>query len=159
MDTQNHASSRRGFLKGLAIATAGASMAPSVLLAQGQSRGVYAEYGKTLIGSMSALRKTGELDFSYPDANSPCKAVLVGREVSAYSTLCTHKGCPTMYDAKDQVFNCPCHYSRFDAAKDGQQVIGQATARLPRVRLEIDGDKLYAVGVDGLIFGRSANIL
>jgi arsenite oxidase small subunit len=43
----------------------------------------------------------------------------------------------------------------------GQMVCGQATEDLPKIRLQYDAktDSVTAVGVDGLIYGRQANIL
>ncbi len=49
----------------------------------------------------------------------------------------------------------------FDSEKAGQMVTGQATEDLPRILLSYDkasGD-IKAVGVDGLIFGRQANVV
>ena len=70
-------------------------------------------------------------------------------------------GCPVNYDKDAGTFKCPCHYSIFDADNAGQMVIGQATENLPRVVLayEETEDTLYAISVDGLIYGRQANIL
>ena len=83
------------------------------------------------------------------------------RDIAAFSTLCTHMGCPTAYDAGQRVFRCPCHFSLFDAELGGQMVCGQATVDLPEIVLEYDdgSDTLFAIGVRGLIFGRSANVL
>ena len=53
------------------------------------------------------------------------------RDITAFSTLCTHMGCPTAYDAGQRVFRCPCHFSLFDAELGGQMVCGQATVDLP----------------------------
>jgi len=49
----------------------------------------------------------------------------------------------------------------FDSEKTGQMVTGQATENLPRIRLSYDEktDTLTATGVEGLIYGRQANIL
>ncbi|RUY35861.1 arsenate reductase (azurin) small subunit, partial [Mesorhizobium sp. M7A.F.Ca.CA.001.13.2.1] len=57
-------------------------------------------------------------------------------------------------------FNCPGHYSRFDADAGGQQIWGQSTANLPQYALRIDakGD-IYAEGVDELLYGRLSNVL
>ena len=84
--------------------------------------------------------------FSYPDDASPCTVIRMGspveggvgpgRDIVAYSTLCTHMGCPVAYDAKSRCFKCPCHFSTFDAEKGGQMVCGQATEDLPRVVLD-----------------------
>ena len=54
---------------------------------------------------------------------------------------------------------CPCHWSSFDPAKEGQLVIGQASQSLPRVKLEISNGMVRAIGMDGLIYGRHTNIL
>jgi arsenite oxidase small subunit len=43
----------------------------------------------------------------------------------------------------------------------GQMVCGQATEDLPMIKLSYDAknDSVTAVGIDGLIYGRQANIL
>lgn len=151
--------SRRGFLKAAgAIAGVGVA-APSLFAAEKKGDGAYLDYPVKKVASLKALQKSGEIDFNYPDNDSPCKAVIVNGEVKAYSILCTHKGCPTIYDAANQTFNCPCHFSKFDAAKDGQMIIGQATAKLPQVMVHVSGDDVVAYGIDGLIFGRISNTL
>jgi arsenite oxidase small subunit len=49
----------------------------------------------------------------------------------------------------------------FDAEKGVQMICGQATENLPRVRLEYDAKAgtVAAVAVEGLIYGRQANVL
>ena len=109
--------------------------------------------------------------FTYPDASSPCAAIKMGHPVAggvgpdgdivAYSTLCTHMGCPVAYDTVQMTFKCPCHFSMFDADKQGQMVCGQATENLPQIVLEYNAknDAVAAVGVEGLIYGRQSNLL
>lgn len=152
------ACSRRGFLKAAGVIV-GAGVAAPLMASESKCIGANLSYPPKKVASLSALKKSGEVDFNYPDADSPCKAVMIDGQVKAYSLLCTHKGCPTMYDASNQTFVCPCHFSKFDAAKDGQMVIGQATAKLPQILVEIKGDDVVAYGVDGLIFGRISDIL
>lgn len=121
-----------------------------------------------------ALKKllTGEsVHFKYPDSESPCIAIKLGNpvpggvgpenDIVAYSLLCTHMGCPTNYDANSKTLKCPCHFSEFDVEKSGQMICGQATQDLPRILLQYDEatDTVRAVGVDGLIYGRQANII
>lgn len=153
---------RRGFLKA-AVGLAGAAVvAPSVLMAgekKSSANGAYLAYDRKKIGSVSALEKSGEIDFNYPDDGSPCKAVLIDGKVKAYSVLCTHKGCPTMYDSDTKVFECPCHFTKYDAEKNGLMVIGHATGDLPRVLVEVVNDEIVAYGIDGLVFGRQSNVL
>ena len=152
-------SSRRNFLKAAGLFAGTAAVAPSAVASTDNSRkkSVFSEYETNKIGTVSQLKKDGEIDFFYPDDSSMCKAVYVNNEVKAYSTICTHKGCPTMYNKELQQFECPCHYTKYDAAKDGQMIIGHATGGLPEVLLEIKGDDIYAIGFDGLIFGRINN--
>jgi len=38
-------------------------------------------------------------------------------------------------------------------------VIGQASQALPQIRLRVTGNSIFAIGVDGLIFGRHTNML
>jgi len=153
------ACSRRGFLKAAGVIVGASVAAPALLASDAKKGGANLSYPPKKIASLSALKKSGEMDFNYPDADSPCKAVMINGEVKAYSLLCTHKGCPTMYDASAQTFVCPCHFSKFDAAKSGQTIIGQATGKLPEIMVEIKGDDVVAYGVDGLIFGRISNTL
>ncbi|MDX4062428.1 arsenate reductase (azurin) small subunit [Aliarcobacter skirrowii] len=152
-------SSRRGFLKAAGLLAGTAAIAPSMVAntEKPKVKSVFSEYEFNKIGTLSQLKKDGELDFSYPDKNSLCKAIYVNGEVKAYSVICTHKGCPTLYNKGLQQFECPCHYTKYDAIKDGQMIIGHATGKLPQVILEIKGDDIYAVGFDGLIFGRINN--
>jgi arsenite oxidase small subunit len=152
---------RRGFFKTVAgvAATAAASPALFAGVAQNESGGAYLRYERRRIGSLKTLKRSGTLSFSYPDRDSPCTAVLIEGEVKAYSTLCSHKGCPLMYNAANQTFVCPCHFSKFDAAKDGEMIIGQATEELPRIYVEVKGDDIVAYGIDGLVFGRESNKL
>lgn len=129
------------------------------------------DYPAATVGKAADMVVNEVTSFSYPDTSSPCTAIRTGspvpggvgpdQDIVAYSTLCTHMGCPVAYEADTKVFKCGCHYSMFDAEKGGQMISGQATEDLPRVLLEYnaDTDTVTAVGIDGLIYGRQANIL
>ena len=82
-------------------------------------------------------------------------------DIVAYSSLCTHMGCPVAYDGGSKTFKCGCHFSIFDPENNGQMVCGQATEDLPKIKLVYDAktDSVNAMGVDGLIYGRQSNIL
>lgn len=158
---QNEHNSRRGFFKVAAGVAATAVATPALLASEKpqNTNGVYSNYSSKKIGTLSDLKSSGTMDFSYPDADSPCQAVYVNGEVKAYSILCTHKGCPLIYNASNQTFVCPCHFSKFDAELDGQMIIGQATSELPQVFVKVEGDSIIAYGIDGLVFGRESNTL
>lgn len=123
------------------------------------------------VARFAALKPNFPVAFAYPDAASPCAVLRMSvpvaggigpdRSVVAFSTLCTHMGCPLRYDPAAKTFKCPCHYSIFDPEKAGQMVIGQATATLPRILLQYfaGNDTIVAVGVEGLIYGRQTNSL
>jgi arsenite oxidase small subunit len=120
---------------------------------------------------VAGMALNAPVSFAYPDAASPCTALKLGSRVPggvgpdgdivAYSAMCTHMGCPVVYEPATKVFKCPCHFSMFDAEKAGQMIAGQATENLPRVRLQYDEKTgtVSAVGIEGLIYGRQANVL
>ncbi len=167
--------SRRHFLKSgtsaAVVSTVGIGLSPGVAQAQSANTGTTLDYPETLISKATEMVVGEAISFSYPDNRSPCMAIRMGEPVSggigpeqdivAYSILCTHMGCPVAYDEQERLFRCNCHFSMFDAEKGGQMISGQATEDLPRVLLDYDEDtgNITAVGVDGLIYGRQANIL
>jgi arsenite oxidase small subunit len=120
------------------------------------------------IAALDAIHEGVPIAFGYPDARSPAMLLRLGEAAQdgvgpgsslvAYSTLCTHKGCPVQYRHERRLLICPCHWSTFDPAKAGQMVIGQGSDPLPRIRLRISGSRVQAIGIDGLIFGRRTNV-
>ncbi len=169
---------RRFFLKsgGTAAAAVGAVVIP-IHNAEAAKPAAAATGGSTLpypnkaIGIASKMPINQAVSFSYPDASSPCYAIRMGSPVSggvgpngdivAYSSLCTHMGCPVAYDSGTKTMKCGCHFSMFDVETHGQMVCGQATENLPQIKLEYDEKtgSVHATGVDGLIYGRQSNIL
>ncbi len=168
---------RRVFLKlsgsgaATAVAPAGTTaFAPPAEAAQVEAGRTALPYPRKVVANMSALKANTPVAFNFPDASSPCTLVKLGRavpggvgpdkDIVAYSTLCTHMGCPVAYDSSTRTFRCGCHYSVFDAEMAGQMVCGQATENLPQVTLEVDSQGgLVATSVNGLIYGRQSNIL
>lgn len=167
--------SRRDFFKISGSLAAGAGVAATGLAPAtaeaAANTATTLPYPAKAIGKAAGMKVNAPVAFNYPDASSPCQVIKMGQpvpggvgpgqDIVAYSILCTHQGCPTAYDSKDRCFKCPCHYSIFDAEKRGQMVCGQAPTNLPRIVLEYDAknDTVTAVAVDGLIFGRQANVL
>lgn len=165
--------SRRDFIKLSGGAAAGAGLAVT-----GTAQAAPADAGRTTlpyqakaVGLANKLPTNEAVSFSYPDASSPCALIKTGApteggvgpngDIVAYSTLCTHMGCPVSYDRDARTFKCPCHFSVFDPEKSGQMVCGQATEDLPRIVLQYDAktDAVSAIGVEGLIYGRQSNVL
>lgn len=163
--------SRRGFLKAGGAAVAGAAVVQNAEAAVADAGKATLPYIAKGLGAASALRNNVPVSFTYPDASSPCVVVKMGsavpggvgpdKDIVAYSTMCTHMGCPVAYDGDSKTFKCPCHFSIFDAEKSGQMVCGQATEDLPRIVLRHDAKtgNVSAVAVDGLLYGRQSNVL
>ena len=107
--------------------------------------------------------------FTYPDDRSPALLLRMSTEVLegvgpdasivAFSSLCTHKGCPVSYRPEHRLLICPCHWSTFDPEKAGGLVIGQASQPLPRIELRVESGMVVATGVEGLIYGRHTNLV
>ncbi len=168
--------SRRNFLtsSGAAAAIPLMGSAGNALAKENSQRsdtGIMLDYPATTVGNSSQLPVNQAINFHFPDDNSPCAMIRMGhavpggvgpdKDIVAYSILCNHMGCPLNYDRPTRTFKCACHFSMFDSEKAGQMVTGQATEDLPRILLSYDkasGD-IKAVGVDGLIFGRQANVV
>jgi arsenite oxidase small subunit len=124
-------------------------------------------YPAIRVGSVASLKPNEAAYFNYPDAKS--QGILVklgrsavggvgaGRDIVAYSAACTHMGCGVQY--KGGRFFCPCHYSMFDPAKNGQNYQGLASTYLPQIQLRVDGGgNIFARAMEGLIWGRARNI-
>ena len=162
---------RRQFLRGAGIATAGA-VATTVVphQAKAQPSKARVEYPSNRLANIKDIPTNDPFDVAYPDADAPGVLLRLGKPVEGgvgpdgdivgFSTICPHKGFALNYNAPDATFNCPGHYSRFDAEAGGQQVWGQATQNLPQYALRVDdkGD-IYAEGIDELLYGRLSNVL
>lgn len=167
--------SRRDFFRISGGAVAGVGLAVSGVASGAAEAAVNTSanlpYPRKAIAMAKGMKVNDPVTFTYPDAASPCIAIKTGnpvaggigpnRDIIAYSVQCTHQGCPVSYDPAAKSFKCPCHFSMFDAEKQGQVICGQAPTRLPQIVLEHDAksDSVSAVSVIGLIYGRQANIL
>ena len=112
------------------------------------------------IGTLEELKQRGAIDFAYPDAASPARAVLLGDgEIVAFSLICTHMGCEVAYSRETESFTCPCHGSVFDASRSGDVERGPAPRPLPEIQVaSTKDDVLYAVALSARIFGRSESL-
>lgn len=58
----------------------------------------------------------------------------------AFSLVCTHQGCTVNYDDSGNVFNCPCHGSKYDG--NGNVLNGPATKALAKLKVTVTGSEL-----------------
>jgi len=89
-----------------------------------------------VITDLATLRQEGAVAFETPDGKAI--VVMVGDEVVAFSSVCTHQGCTVAYDAGEKVLACPCHGSKFDPADGATVVAGPAPTPLPAVEVVVD---------------------
>jgi arsenite oxidase small subunit len=155
--------SRRGLIgAGVAGAAVAAGADPVAAVAKGSG------YPKHKVVSLKKLKVNKPVNFDYPLKGQPNTLVDMGHEVPggvgkkksivAYSTLCQHMGCPVAYNRSLKEFVCPCHQTHYDAERLASIVQGVATRSLPRVRLVVKDGAVWAVGVDGLVYGYRTNL-
>jgi arsenite oxidase small subunit len=155
--------SRRGLLVAGAAGAVGAATAIGVAEA-----GAAGAYPRLQVAPLSKLKPNRPVAFNYPLAAQPSVLLDMGtavpagvgpkRSIVAYSLLCQHMGCPVEYQPKIREFVCPCHQSRYDPERLGSIIQGLAMQPLPRVLLRVQRGAVWAVGVDGLIYGYRNNL-
>ncbi len=100
------------------------------------------------VARASALGPGQSVLFRYPTDEDPCILVRCrDGTLRAYSQVCTHLACAVVHRPEDDLLWCPCHRGAF-ACVDGRPTQGPPVRRLPRIRLEVRGDEVYAVGVE-----------
>jgi Rieske Fe-S protein len=102
---------------------------------------VVATHGELPIGGVKL--------FTYPAEEDHC--ILIRTSDSAYvaySQKCTHLSCAVYYSRENDRLECPCHHGFF-SIKDGAVLQGPPSRPLPRIVLEVRGDKLIASEVKG----------
>lgn len=163
--------SRRSLLlSGGSMVALGAIGLPGAAAAQ-NLRGLRASYPRQKVASLKALKVGEPVAFSYPYPDVRNIVVKVGapagggigpdRDIVAFNQQCPHMGGPLdgTYKPQYQVLGpCPLHLSTFDLTRHGMVVSGHSTESLPQIVLEVQGDDIYAVGVQGLIYGYTANV-
>lgn len=132
---------------------------------------VTSSYARKVIGRVSELKPGEAIAFTYPTDDIENILVMLneeagagvgeGRNIVAFNTICPHMGGyldASTFKPKHNVLGpCPLHLSTFDLTKHGMVVSGHATASLPQITLELDGNDIVATGVMGLFFGYNRN--
>jgi arsenite oxidase small subunit len=147
----------------------GAAGATAVGLAQASAvEAASRRYPQRRVVALSKLRVNRPVTFAYPLKAQPNVLLDLGhavprgvgpkKSIVAYSILCQHMGCPVEYRRKTREFFCPCHQTQYDPERLGSIIEGLALRPLPRVQLEVRRGAVWAVGVDGLIFGYRNNL-
>lgn len=117
------------------------------------------------VARLSALQTGAPHYFDYPQAGDLNLLVKLGvaagggigplADVVAFSTRCTHLGGElrdTLQAGMQVLGPCPRHLTTFDLSRHGVVITGHATASLPQVVLQLDGDEIRAIGMQGLVW-------
>ena len=97
---------------------------------------------KVEIATLSGLPEGSAKNFAYNSV--PCAVINVGGEIRGFSRVCTHLQCAIDWNKNSKSFVCPCHAAVFDTK--GQVVSGPAPKPLPRLRIAVEGGKIYTGG-------------
>jgi arsenite oxidase small subunit len=156
---------RRQAIAAGGVAAAGAGAAAIVIATSGDDDG---EFPRLSVAKLEDLQPNEPVSFEYPLEGQSSILVDLGEEVPggvgdnnsivAYSALCQHMGCDVAFVPDGGYILCPCHQSKYDPAREGNVIQGVAQAPLPRIELEVDGEDVVAVGVNGLIYGYRENL-
>jgi len=161
-EEQSQGLSRRTLLGAGAVGAAASLVGVETADAKGRS------YPQLRVIALNKLKANRAHTFDYPLKGQTSMLIDMDRSVPggvgpkhsivAYSALCQHMGCPVAYRSKHRELFCPCHQSRYDPERQGSIIQGVATRPLPRILLQIRDGVVYAVGVNGLIYGRRSNL-
>jgi nitrite reductase/ring-hydroxylating ferredoxin subunit len=139
---------RRDFAK-FVVFTSGAFVAGQAwIAAQDIVRNRRTEHPRMLIASLRDVPPGSSLVFRYPNEIDRCLLIRTADgELLAYSQSCTHLSCAVVPRIAEGVLHCPCHEGYFDL-KTGRNIAGPPPRPLPRIELAIEGDDVFAVGVE-----------
>ena len=140
--------SRRDFTKLLGLTSLAFVVGQLWIVALSLRRRVRTRPPEREIAAVGELPVGGSKLFEYPERGNVCVLVrLPGGAFAAFGQKCTHLSCPVMPEPAKGRFHCACHNGSFDLAT-GEPLAGPPRRPLPRLRLEIRGERVFAVGVE-----------
>lgn len=143
---RDHYVARRDFIKFLCLTSLGFVFGQACLVAD-SLLGDKAPR-EAALGRLSELPVGQTLPFRYPTEKDPCLLTRLDETtLVAHSQLCTHLSCPVVPQADRGRYYCPCHEGLFELAS-GRPLAGPPRRPLPRIRLEVRDDVIYATGVE-----------
>lgn len=145
---RDHYITRRELAKFLTLGSALLAALSSAVALVGRFFRPRSDGTRMRVAEASAIVPGGSMLFRYPTEDDPC-ILLRGqdRSLRAYSQVCTHLSCAVVHRPESNSLFCPCHHGWFDAS-NGVPTGGPPTRRLPRIRLQLVGGEIFAVGKD-----------
>ena len=140
---------RRDFVKFLTLTSLAFAVGQLWIAGKSWLRSRELPAGAKRIASTADLSVGASLVFDYPAPHDSCILVrLAEAEYVAFSQKCTHLSCAVIARPDQGVFHCPCHEGSFEL-RTGRVLAGPPPRPLPRIRLQIEGDEIFATGVEG----------
>jgi nitrite reductase/ring-hydroxylating ferredoxin subunit len=144
---EDHYVSRREFFKFMTLASGGLAIGTGALAVVANLPREAIRFEPSLIARTGDLARGKALAFSYPRPKDLC--LLVMKEdgsLAAFTRRCTHLSCPVEWEPDRNRLFCPCHNGAF-SIETGEVLQGPPPHPLPKVRLEVRGDEIWATGV------------
>jgi Rieske Fe-S protein len=139
---------RRDFMKFMVLTSAAFTVGQLWIAAQNWYRRRSGQPGIQRLASLDELGIGAAIGFTYPNEHERCLLVrLTSTELVAFGQECTHLSCAVVPRPAEGSFYCPCHEGRFDI-RTGVPTAGPPRRPLTRIRLEMRGRDIYAVGVE-----------
>jgi nitrite reductase/ring-hydroxylating ferredoxin subunit len=144
---RDHHVARREFSKFLVLTSGAFVVGQGWIAAKSLVRRRRPPPPRVRIASARDLAPGGALMFAYPGEHDPCLLVrLPDGSLVAYSQKCTHLSCAVVPEVDKGILRCPCHEGIFDLAT-GRNIAGPPPRPLPRIEIAVEGDEIYAVGL------------
>lgn len=139
---------RRDFAKFLVLTSGALTTGQAWIAARHLVRRHRPPPARARIASLRELAIGAAVMFEYPDPQSRCLLIRPdARTLVAFSQSCTHLSCAVVPRVQEGVLHCPCHEGYFDL-RTGRNIAGPPPRPLPKINLEVDGEDVYAVGVE-----------
>ena len=139
---------RRDFMKFMVLTSAAFTIGQLWIGIQNWYRRRSGQPPMLRIASIDDIAVGAALGFTYGYEHEPCLLVrLTQSEFVAFGQKCTHLSCAVVPRPDEGSFYCPCHEGRFDL-RTGVPTAGPPRRPLTRVRLEMRGRDIYAIGIE-----------
>lgn len=145
---QDNYIARREFTKFLVLTSAAFTVGQFWIVWENWRRRRRGEAPLQQITTLDRIPVGGWMAFDYPNAHEPCLLLRPDEKtLVAYSQKCTHLSCPVVAEMETKRLACPCHHGYF-SIDDGRPLAGPPRRPLPRVKLTVRGNAVYAGGFE-----------
>lgn len=145
---QDNYISRRELTKFLVLISAAFTVGQGWIVWENWRRNRRGQLPAVKIATLEEIPVGSSLVFFYPEKNEPCLLLRPEEDkLLAYGQKCTHLSCPVIPEMEKKTLVCPCHNGHF-AMEDGRVLAGPPPRPLPRVKLELRGNDIYAIDME-----------